>query len=164
MNKVLFCFLFIGQLLFSACVKKEGCTNTDACNFDADAQKDDGSCILQPSDMRTSFVSTNIDFQSGGLGGFCSGLNVNSDLNFDPFNFAICSGASGIIDVGAVTCLGEIKTIPGSGFIGTAGAVVNHGYVLRLKDGTHVRFVCAGWQTSTSGGVTGVKLEWQHPF
>lgn len=41
--KVLVPFLFVVTLLTSSC-KKEGCTDSLAFNFSADAEKDDGSC------------------------------------------------------------------------------------------------------------------------
>jgi hypothetical protein len=152
------------SLFLLSCAKKEGCTNSAACNYDSEAKKDNGTCFFEPSGMATSFVTTNIDFDSGALGGLCSGVNVKSDMNFAPFNFATCSGAQGIIDIGEVKCLGEISTPPSGGYLNTAGAIVDHGYVMKLDDGSFVRFVCAGWQTNTSGGVTGAKIQWQHGF
>jgi hypothetical protein len=39
-------FLFLGLLIgFTSC-KKEGCTNSNAINFDEEAKKDDGTCKL----------------------------------------------------------------------------------------------------------------------
>jgi hypothetical protein len=164
MNKLLFLFLFPLCFLFSACAKKEGCTDSKACNFDSEAKKDNGTCIFVPEGMATSFVTSNIDFDTGQLGGLCGGVGVKADLNFSPFNFAICTNAQGIVDVGEVTCLGEVTTHPSGTMLTSAAAVVNHGYVVKLDDNSLVRFVCAGWQTNTSGAVTGVKIEWQHGF
>lgn len=48
MKKLTFIFMSIftlGAMTFTSCSKKEGCTDPVATNFDADAQKDDGSCI-----------------------------------------------------------------------------------------------------------------------
>lgn len=49
MNK-LFLSLALGALLFSSC-KKEGCTDSSATNFSAEANKDDGTC-----NFRSTFV------------------------------------------------------------------------------------------------------------
>jgi hypothetical protein len=38
--------LFTASLSFSSC-RQEGCTNAAACNFDPDADKDDGTCELK---------------------------------------------------------------------------------------------------------------------
>ena len=42
-------FLFVGALAVTAC-KKEGCTDPQATNFDSEAKKDDGSCIIDEDD------------------------------------------------------------------------------------------------------------------
>lgn len=36
--------VFLLSLFFSGCGKKKGCTNINSINYDADAEKDDGSC------------------------------------------------------------------------------------------------------------------------
>ena len=41
-----FSFLIILSIIFVSCSKEEGCTNPDASNYNPDAVKDDGSCIL----------------------------------------------------------------------------------------------------------------------
>ena len=46
MKSSIYIFLIIATTLsFSSCSKKEGCTDPFATNFDADASKDDGSCL-----------------------------------------------------------------------------------------------------------------------
>jgi len=40
--------LLIGMVFFSSC-KKKGCTDSTACNYNAEAKKDDGTCIIKAS-------------------------------------------------------------------------------------------------------------------
>ena len=44
MKKLLYLFLAV-SFIFTACKKEEGCTDAIATNYNADAEKDDGSCI-----------------------------------------------------------------------------------------------------------------------
>ncbi|MBL7898430.1 MAG: hypothetical protein JNJ99_07835 [Crocinitomicaceae bacterium] len=50
--------LLVGIILFglSTSCKKEGCTDSTATNFDADAKKDDGSCIFPEPDPRDPYL------------------------------------------------------------------------------------------------------------
>ena len=51
MKKIFYTFLLISPLLFIASCKKniEGCTNPGACNYNPDANMDDGSCSGYPN-------------------------------------------------------------------------------------------------------------------
>jgi len=51
-------FLFAFSILLFACNKKEGCIDNTACNFNADAEKDDGSC---------TYAETNFDCEGNFL-------------------------------------------------------------------------------------------------
>ena len=41
--------IVLGTLILPSCKKKEGCTNPSATNYDPNAEKDDGSCVLSPT-------------------------------------------------------------------------------------------------------------------
>lgn len=70
-----------------------------------------------------------------------------------------------IADAGSMTGLGCVTSIPTSGFTTAAAATLNHGYVMKLYDGTYVRFFFDQWMTSSiTGGVTGARIKWQWPF
>jgi len=45
MKKLLYIF-FAVSIIFSACKKEEGCTDSLATNFNIDAEEDDGSCVF----------------------------------------------------------------------------------------------------------------------
>jgi uncharacterized protein (TIGR02145 family) len=52
----------LSALTLSSCIKKEGCTNPDAVNYDDDAKEDDGSCIFPiPSH---SYLNPNLTYSS----------------------------------------------------------------------------------------------------
>ena len=44
MKKIIYLFLVL-PLIFSSCAKEEGCKDTLATNYNADAEEDDGSCL-----------------------------------------------------------------------------------------------------------------------
>jgi len=60
MKKLIYTLLAV-SIIFSACKKEEGCTDPTATNYNADAEKDDGSCIA-----------------------VILGCTDNAALNFDP--------------------------------------------------------------------------------
>ncbi|MCB0410006.1 MAG: hypothetical protein KDD29_07290 [Flavobacteriales bacterium] len=68
--------LILSVIAFSSCSKKEGCTDPLANNYDADADKDDGSCTYNATTGKLSFSFThNFD-----------GTPV-SNTDFNQFNY-----------------------------------------------------------------------------
>jgi len=53
-------FLFAFSILLFACNKEKGCIDNTACNFNVDAEKDDGSCIYAETnfDCEGNFLAT----------------------------------------------------------------------------------------------------------
>ena len=76
MKKIIY-VLFAIATIFSACKKEEGCTNPLACNYNADAEEDDGSCILP--DGCTNPLATNYDINATCDDGSCLSLVVTGD-------------------------------------------------------------------------------------
>jgi hypothetical protein len=54
LNKIILAGIVLVGLATSC--KKEGCTNPEATNYDAEAEKDDGSCVLPDPDPRDPYL------------------------------------------------------------------------------------------------------------
>ncbi len=54
--KILFA-LFLLTFFVTSCSKKKGCTNSIALNFNADAEEDDGSCLVAGLGGKTTIVA-----------------------------------------------------------------------------------------------------------
>ncbi len=60
MKRLLY-LLIATSLVFTACKKEEGCTDSQATNYNADAEKDDGSCIYG---ILGTWTATSVDIDS----------------------------------------------------------------------------------------------------
>lgn len=79
MKKLLYLFLIL-PLLFSSCAKEEGCTDSLAVNYNADAEDDDGSCLYTLVgfwDIQ-SFIVNGVEYIGGVIAD--SYVVVNADL------------------------------------------------------------------------------------
>jgi len=94
---------------------------------------------------------------TGGVADLYLDANVN-------FNIGCCVPAGQqprrVADVGAVSGLGAVTTVPTAGFVTTLSATVGHGYVVS-DNARYWRVVVASLITSaTTGGVIGVNIKW----
>lgn len=74
-----------------------------------------------------------------------------------------------IANIGEVAGLGNITTIPESGWTRRTVVVPGHGYVLRWRYSypdqyEYSRLYASQFLTSTSGGIIGVQIKYQTPF
>ena len=101
-----------------------------------------------------------INFETGTLaaGGENYDMRLESSCNFHTFDI------TNIADVGVVSSLGYITSIPTSGWVTTCSAVKNHGYVVKTVEGRYYRMrvsdhiLSAG--ITTEGGVVGFTIKW----
>lgn len=96
--------LFFGATIFGitlmySCSKKEGCTNIEATNYDPDAEKDDGSCVLSSSN--TYDIPTTYTFNDVRYSGQTARLQM-LDLLSDDINAASTTNAVNYADLEAV--------------------------------------------------------------
>jgi hypothetical protein len=106
-----------------------------------------------------------IDFDLGTV--TTTNNNSGADLYLDAntnFNVGCCVPAGQqprrVADVGAVSGLGAVTTIPSAGFVSTLYATVGHGYVVTDNARTWRVFVTGNIIGATSGGVIGVYIKW----
>jgi hypothetical protein len=92
-----------------------------------------------------------------------SGADLYLDANVN-FNIGCCVPAGQqprrVADVGAVSGLGAVTTIPTAGYVSTLSAIVGHGYVVTDNARTWRVFVTSTIIGATSGGVIGVNIKW----
>lgn len=69
-----------------------------------------------------------------------------------------------IIDVGEVKCLSDVKVKPVSGYVYALNAVLGHGYIVKLPDGTYGRFFIDSWRKSTTNVVMEMNITRQYSF
>lgn len=102
-----------------------------------------------------------IDFATGTLS-YNSALDLGVESAggvADAANFkASTQTYGGLVDVGVVSGVGDITTIPTSGFIKTSAAIVGHGYVVRSSANLYYRvFVSSAFD---QGIGYGANIKW----
>lgn len=101
-----------------------------------------------------------INFETGALaaGGENYDMRLESSCNFHTFDL------TNIADVGVVSSLGQITSIPTSGWVTTCSAVKYHGYVVKSVEGHYYRMRVSNYITSaeitTEGGIVGFTIKW----
>ena len=82
-------------------------------------------------------------------------------------NFYGGTGTWSFARIGEVSGLGNITTIPNSGFAREVSVEPGYGYVAKNEknsDITYVRIYVEDWIISTSGGIMGAEIKYQSPF
>jgi hypothetical protein len=99
-------------------------------------------------------------------------VDAINDLSIDiNGNFSCSHFRSTISDVGSVTGVGDIISVPSSGFVSGCAAIASHGYVIKtnLPTGlswitdeikTYRIFVSSYITSSATGGVIGFRIKW----
>ena len=78
-------FLSLIVLFSSSCRKEEGCMNPLAINYNPDAEKDDGSCLILGCTNPTMFnYDPNANTDNGGCIPFINGCTDATMFNYDP--------------------------------------------------------------------------------
>ncbi|HEY4183394.1 MAG TPA: hypothetical protein VGM90_41505 [Kofleriaceae bacterium] len=101
------------------------------------------------TELRTG---TSIRFLTGSTSGGPIDLTIDSSLNFQ----------GSVVPYGPVSGVGEITTVPSSGFVQTASAATGTGFVVKTNDGLklfYAVYVDADI-VSTGGGVIGKTIKW----
>jgi len=96
-----------------------------------------------------------LDCETGDVNfrGLVSGL----DLDLVGSNLG---APGGLIDVGLVSGLGAVDSIPTTGFVSTNAAIVGHGYVLRSDLDSYFRLFVVADLTATPSGRAGKTVKW----
>ena len=102
-------------------------------------------------------LGTVMTSNTGGVADLYLDANVN-------FNIGCCVPAGQqprrVADVGAVSGLGAVTTIPTAGYVTTLSAIVGHGYVVTDNARNWRVFVTSVITSATTGGVIGVNVRW----
>ncbi len=113
----------------------------------------------------------------------CVYLGIDNNINFqvvhhygESSNWGWFDREGGeFADVGAVSGLGDVTSIPQSGWAKSVAATKGHGYVLRYKHSININdttftmyyarlYVEDYLVSSTTGGIIGIKLKYKDPF
>ena len=127
MKKLLYLFLAVA-FIFTACKKEEGCTNSMATNYNADAEEDDGSCtysivgVWTPTSEAVDYSSTY--YQNGILiySMDTSYTSTSNDPDWEPSTIEFTTNGDMKVDgevIGTYTYSNNTLTMNGDGEITT---------------------------------------------
>lgn len=70
-----------------------------------------------------------------------------------------------IIDIGEVSCLGEVVSKPVDGYMDTVTVMEHHGYVVKFPDETYGRiYVDSFVESLSSDDIVSIRTTWQYTF
>lgn len=132
-------------------------------------RKDKDDEPVDPCDISNVFSSkvglgNFMDFNNGYIGYEANGNPVGvqgNDIYFEGLNIQAKNGAT-IFDDGPSECLGYVEKRSNIIQV-TVSCEINHGYLVRLYDGSYARFYIAE-SIIGAGGIEGYRVYWQYPY
>ena len=117
------------------------------------------------SNLWTSGSGPNtLNLETGNVANCCPGgadIALDSAVNFNGDLGGGNKRRTMITDVGRVSGLADVSSIPTTGWTKTAAAMTGHGYVIVSDDGNAFGiYVDSFILSATTGGIIGVKIKW----
>lgn len=128
MTKLFLGLIACSALVFTAC-KKEGCIDSDADNYNAEAKKDDGSCTYPTINMNGAGTSGDITGAGGTATGSTSFTQSNATLGWDmsqnastgSFNLTVTDASGTAVINNTLTAGSGAQDASGTSSQGTTG-------------------------------------------
>ena len=97
MKKIIYLFLVL-PLIFSSCAKEEGCKDTLATNYNADAEEDDGSCLSNITGIWSvdDYILNGVSLFSSAAGNSLTSMAVSLYADGTSWSLAYYSDVGGL--------------------------------------------------------------------
>lgn len=135
----------------------------NSCRKDKDDEPVDPCDITNVKSSKVALYNF-MDFNNGYIGYDPNGNPAgaqNNDIEFEGVNIQAKNGAT-IFDDGASACLGLVEK-RSNVILVTEQCEINHGYLVKLNDGSYARFYIAE-SIIGAGGIEGYRVYWQYPY